>query len=88
MSALPNRLEPGYSAPATRCFAITPNDATVLSPTPRFLYVGGAGDVAVLGLDDSSPVTFKAVPVGTVLAVRAKKVMSTNTTAASLVGMA
>lgn len=45
-----------------------------------FLYVGGAGNVAVttIGGDD---VTFNAVPIGTVLPVQVLKIKSTGTTA-------
>lgn len=66
--------------------AVTPSDATLLDMT-RGLYVGGAGAVAVLGWDDSVAVTFAAVPAGTILPVRVKKVMSTNTTATNIVAL-
>ena len=48
--------------------------------TGAFLFIGGAGNVAVttLGGDD---VIFNAVPVGTILAVQVSKVKSTGTTA-------
>jgi hypothetical protein len=48
--------------------------------TGAFLFIGGAGNVAVttLGGDD---VIFNAVPVGTILAVQVLKVKSTGTTA-------
>jgi hypothetical protein len=67
--------------------AITPNDSTDLGEVTRALYVGTAGDVKVMCLD-SSQVTFTAVPAGTVLPVRIKRVMNTGTTAGSLIGMA
>jgi hypothetical protein len=48
--------------------------------TGAFLFIGGAGNVAVttLGGDD---VIFNAVPVGTILAVQVLKVKATGTTA-------
>ena len=48
--------------------------------TGAFLFIGGAGNIAVttLGGDD---VIFNAVPVGTILAVQVLKVKSTGTTA-------
>jgi hypothetical protein len=48
--------------------------------TGAFLFIGGAGNVAVttLGGDD---VIFNAVPVGTILAVQVLRVKSTGTTA-------
>jgi hypothetical protein len=45
-----------------------------------YLYVGGAGNVAVTTLGGDE-VTFNAVPVGTVLPVQVSKLKSTGTTA-------
>jgi hypothetical protein len=50
------------------------------------IYVGGAGDLALVGQDDAV-VTFSAVPAGTVLPCGAKRVNSTNTTATLLVAL-
>lgn len=65
-------------------FAITPSDATEIAA--RFLYVGGAGDVAVQTFGGAT-VTFVGVPGGTFMPVRAQKVMATNTTATGIVGL-
>lgn len=53
---------------------------TGLGNTGAFLFIGGAGNVAVttIGGDD---VTFNATPIGTVLPVQVLKVKSTGTTA-------
>jgi hypothetical protein len=67
------------SGPASGAFAITANN-TAFTHTTRAIYVGGAGDV-VCTLVEGAEVTFKAVPVGTVLPVRAVKV---NTSTATL----
>lgn len=64
--------------PYRGAFAVTKSDATVLSGV-RGLYIGGAGDVAVQMLDQTTVVTFKAPPVGTILPVRAVKVMDATT---------
>jgi hypothetical protein len=48
------------------------------------LYVGGTGDVKV-DLVGGGTVTFKAVPVGTILPVQVTKVYATGTTATFLV---
>lgn len=65
--------------------AVTKSDVTALKL--RGLYVGGAGDVAVILKGDTDAVTFKAVPVGTILPFSITKVMSTNTSATQLVGL-
>ncbi len=76
-----------YSDPGASLVSVTPSDSAVLSPPSRGLYIGGEGDVAVIAVDDTVAVTFKAVPAGTVLPVQAKKVMSTNTTATLIVAL-
>lgn len=63
--------------------AITKSDSA--SNTYSGIYVGGTGDVTVV-TEAGTTVTFKAVPVGAVLPIRTKKVMSTNTTATLMVG--
>lgn len=75
------------SSPAQDGAAITPSDSTPLAQPTRAIYVGGAGDVVVILLGDSSAVTFKAVPVGTWLWVRAATVKSTGTTATNLLAL-
>jgi hypothetical protein len=64
--------------------AVTPSDTA----EQRFsgLYIGGAGDVAIKGVSGAA-VTFKAVPVGTILPITTAAVMSTNTTATLILGL-
>lgn len=72
---------------ARRAFAITPADGADLAPfATRGIYVGGAGDVKV-DMVENGTVTFKAVPVGTLLAVQAKRVYATGTTATLLIAL-
>jgi hypothetical protein len=68
-------------------FAITPNDSVDLAAFIRGIYVGGTGDVALICEDNTAAVTFVGVPTGTILPVRAKRVLSTGTTATNLVGL-
>lgn len=75
------------SSPAIQAFAVTKSDTTVFPRPTKALYVGGAGDVAVLLADDISPVVFSAVPAGTFLPVRVSKVLSTGTTATLILGL-
>lgn len=69
--------------------AVTPSDSVALPDITRYVYVGGVGDLAVIMADDATqtPVTFKAVPVGTVLPIAVSRVMATNTTATNIVAM-
>lgn len=66
--------------------AVTPSDATVLSGV-QGIYIGGAGNLAVMPYGSSTAVTFIAPPVGTVLRLRVSKVMATNTTATNIVAL-
>lgn len=67
-------------------FAITPHDANLLANITKRIYVGGTGDVRAT-MADGTAVTFVGVPAGTILPIRAKKIL-TATTATNLVGMA
>lgn len=75
---------PGFAAAA-----VVPSDTVKLGSATRALYVGGAGDLTVImaGQTLDSPVTFKAVPVGTFLPISVSQVMATNTTATLIVAI-
>jgi hypothetical protein len=51
------------------------------------VYVGGAGDIAVVMAEGGAPVVFGAVPAGTLLPIRISRLMSTDTTATNVVGL-
>lgn len=78
--------EPGFDGPATHGFSVTPNNDTILAEVTRALYVGTAGDVAML-LASGASVTLTNVPSGTLLPVRAVRVLATGTTATAIVGL-
>ena len=67
--------------------AVTPSDTVDLAYVSRAIYVGGAGNLAVLLSGDAAAVTLIAVAVGSVLPLRVKRVMATNTTATNLVAL-
>lgn len=80
-----SNLQPGLNAPASSGFAITPHDTNELTRVPRAIYIGTGGTlVATVGGTD---LTFKNLPSGSMLSVRASKVKATNTTATDLIGL-
>ncbi|MBV8834899.1 MAG: hypothetical protein JO000_00040 [Alphaproteobacteria bacterium] len=66
--------------------AVTPSDATVYLPPLDALYVGGGGNLALVGVDGAS-YTLSGVLAGTIYNVQAVKVMATGTTAANIVAL-
>lgn len=72
--------------PFLKAAAVTKSDSTVLAKT-RGLYIGGAGNVAVIMADDASAVTLVGLAVGVVHELSVTKVMSTNTTATNIVAL-
>lgn len=76
----------GLDSPYIGALAITASDSTVLSQTTRAIYVGGTGNLA-LTFADGTTATLESIPVGTLLRVRATKVLSTGTTATKLIGL-
>lgn len=72
--------------------AFTPGDAVAITPDDSTavdlygLYVGGAGDVAVV-TGAGNAVTFPSVPAGSIISLRISIVKTTGTTATNLVGL-
>lgn len=81
------------ASPAAGAVAVTPSDTgNIPSGTCRALYIGGpAGgqyaDVVVMPAGYSASVTFKNVPVGSILPVNATRVLATGTTATFIVAL-
>ena len=73
-------------APASDAAAVTPNNGADLATYTRGLYIGGFGDVKV-DMVTSGTVTFSAVPAGTVLPIRVKRVYATGTTATLILAL-
>lgn len=65
--------------------AITPNDSNIIGPY-RAVWAGGAGNIAVLGVYDTVPVTITGLAAGSEWRGAIKKVLSTGTTATGLIG--
>lgn len=71
--------------------ACTPSDFdgtefSIFKPMSGLLYVGGAGDLAVV-TDGGDAVTFSAVPAGSFLPVHIKQVKATDTTATEILAL-
>ena len=76
----------GIESPATGGEAVTKHDSTDFTNVSRAIYVGGAGDVAAV-MADGTVLTFSAVPAGTLLPIRCKRINSTNTTATLMLAL-
>lgn len=72
-------------APGTGAVAVTASDVTVYDPPLRALFVGGAGNVTLTGLDGIDAV-FTGVTAGTILPVSCTKVKAA-TTATNITGI-
>lgn len=74
------------AAPARSWVSVTKSDTVNLPAGCRALWIGGVGDVALVG-DDDVAITFTAVAAGTILPLGPKRVNSTNTTATLIVAL-
>ena len=77
---------PSLTSPATHGFAVTPNDTLDLSEATRAIYVGSGGALALRFLSGQT-IIFVGVAAGSILPVRADRILATGTTAGSLVGL-
>ena len=75
------------SSPATRAVVVAPHDANAISDIPKALFVGTGGNLVLRGSGGGADVTFKNVPDGSLLPVRAEFVRATGTTAADIVAL-
>lgn len=71
---------------ARESFAITPSDTVELSPHCDGIWVGVAGNVAIK-TPRGTTLTYVGAQAGTYISQRCSYVMSTNTTATSLIGV-
>ncbi|RVU03987.1 hypothetical protein EOE18_13885 [Novosphingobium umbonatum] len=76
------------SLPSRKPYAITPHDANALPAIPKGIYVGTGGDVTLRGVDGTADVTYKNLADGAYIAVQARYVRATGTTASNLIAEA
>lgn len=74
--------------PSENPYAVAPDDDSDLPAIPKAIYVGQGGDIVLRGRDSSQNVTFTAVPAGTQLQVRPRRILATGTTAGNIVALA
>jgi hypothetical protein len=75
------------TSPAEVCFGIAPNDFEDLPQVTKAIYVGQGGDVRLLPLRGTETVTFVNVASGSVLDVRARRILTLGTTATDMIGL-
>ena len=75
-------------SPSSLAYAITPHDTNPLITVTKAIYVGVAGNVTLRAINSAADVTYRNVPTGAYLTVRASHVRAAGTTAGDLVGEA
>ena len=83
-------ITPPYAPGAyTHAFAITPGTSPLPHVTRAIWVGGGPGNLEVVASGDAlgSPVTFLAVPAGTLIEISASYVLASLTTSTNLVGL-
>lgn len=83
---LPDDVTPA-SATSSSLKAVTPGTGPLPEGPCRALWIGGAGDVAIIASNDTAVVVLKGVPAGTSLPIAAKSVLAANTTATDIVAL-
>lgn len=73
--------------PARSLIAVTPNNSVDLTFVPKALWIGGAGNVAVIALEDNASVTLNGCQAGQIIPIRVTRVLATGTTATNIVAM-
>lgn len=72
--------------PAENGAAVTPSDTVDLPTASRFIWVGGAGNIALITVGGDT-ITLNGCLAGTMLRVRASRILATGTTATNLVAL-
>lgn len=67
---------------------VTPSDGTDQPATTEQVYVGGTGNITYTPADGGTDVLISAIPVGTKLEIRTRRIKATGTTATLIVGFA
>ena len=73
-------------SPARHAFAVTPSDSVSFTTSCRALYIGNAGNVALVTVGGDE-VTFVGLAAGSILPVATSRVDATGTTATNIVAL-
>lgn len=76
------------NGPALAPYPIVPSDTVELPAAPKGIYVGSGGDVTLRGVEGAADVTYRNLPDASYIAVRARFVRATGTTASNLIAEA
>ena len=76
----------GLESPVIDGFSIVPVDDADLPEMTRAIYVGAFGTLSVT-LASGTTITLESVASGTILPLRARRVLATSTSAAHIVGL-
>ena len=75
-----------WDSPALNAYEVSLHDSNEIGNyVPKGIYVGQAGDIAMVMYGNSAEVTLKAVPAGTFLPICPKIIKAAGTSAASIV---
>ncbi len=80
------QLQTGLDSPYRHAAAVTPSDIVDLSNVSRAIYVGGAGNIALI-TEQGETVTLIGVTVGSVIRICASRIKAAGTTATNLVAL-
>tara|TARA_A100001391_G_scaffold188957_2_gene159973 strand:- start:50567 stop:50830 length:264 start_codon:yes stop_codon:yes gene_type:complete len=75
------------SDPARSLVALDAASSAPLNSTPKAVFIGTGGDIALRAIDDDTAVTLRNVPSGTILPIRAAQLDPALTTASDIVGL-
>lgn len=73
--------------PFSRSIAVTPDNNVDLEIYPRFLWVGGAGNLELMFEGDDTAQIMYNVPAGFYVVGFVKRVLATNTTATNILAL-
>ena len=79
-------ISPTPASPASKAFEIEPAVDEELPFVTSAIYVGTGGDLTLRPHDSDADVTYKNVPSGAYLTIRASHIRDAGTTASDLIG--